>query len=107
MRIEVRNPRETFASLTRRRESPVAFGGQYRFAMPVRLRRASSASRADLEALDLRSPLERSSLPISQIEKISAFSRAVCTLIRALHIFVIPENPSLFLQTKSPILPIM
>ena len=26
---------------------------------PVRLRRASSASRADLDALDLRSPLER------------------------------------------------
>ena len=34
-------------------ESPIAFGGQYRFAMPARLRRASSASRADLEAFDL------------------------------------------------------
>jgi len=27
-------------------DPPVAFGGQYRFAMPVRLRGASSASRA-------------------------------------------------------------
>ena len=35
------------------KEQPVAFGGQYRSAMPVRLRRASSASRADLDVLDL------------------------------------------------------
>ena len=34
-------------------EPPVAFGGQYHFVAPVRLRRASSASRADLDALDL------------------------------------------------------
>ena len=50
-------------------EPPVAFGGQYHFVAPVRLRRASSASRADLDALDLRSPLERGGpLAVGRVE---------------------------------------
>ena len=50
---------------------------------------------------------ESSSLPTSHVEKISAYSRTIRSLIRPCQIFFTPGNPSLFRPRKPPILPSM